>query len=234
MLQDMHQIAVASSMLASSARVAGAKVGPLGKRPAEPLELYEFEACPFCRKAREALTILDLTVRVMPCPKRGRHYRPWVIEAGGKRMFPYLVDVNTGISMYESDDIVEYLFRQYGAGPPPLHLRLGPLTAANSMAVSLWRGPNGAVRRGQRAEQPERPLKLWSFEWSPYSRLVRERLCELELPYVLHNLAKNSPSRAEFRRLHGKVQVPYLEDPNTGARMFESADIIDYLDRIYE
>ena len=32
----------------------------LGARPAKPLELYEFEACPFCRKVRETLTFLDL------------------------------------------------------------------------------------------------------------------------------------------------------------------------------
>jgi hypothetical protein len=29
------------------------------------------------------------------------------------------------------------------------------------------------------------------------------------------------------------LQAPYLEDPNTGAAMFESADIIDYLEKEY-
>lgn len=28
-------------------------------------------------------------------------------------------------------------------------------------------------------------------------------------------------------------QVPYLEDPNTGVQMFESAEIIDYLRATY-
>ena len=32
---------------------------------------------------------------------------------------------------------------------------------------------------------------------------------------------------------HGKVQVPYLVDVNTGQEMFESWDIIEYLDRTY-
>ncbi|MBU6283884.1 glutathione S-transferase N-terminal domain-containing protein, partial [bacterium] len=31
----------------------------------------------------------------------------------------------------------------------------------------------------------------------------------------------------------GKMQVPWLHDPNTGVSMFESADIVDYLDRTY-
>ena len=34
----------------------------------------------------------------------------------------------------------------------------------------------------------------------------------------------------ECRRI---VQVPYLEDPNTGAAMFESAHIVEYLERTY-
>jgi hypothetical protein len=56
---------VGSSLAASVARLgAGLTVGPLGPRPAKPLELYEFEACPFCRKARVALTMLDLEAMV--------------------------------------------------------------------------------------------------------------------------------------------------------------------------
>ncbi|MHA7839078.1 MAG: glutathione S-transferase N-terminal domain-containing protein, partial [bacterium] len=53
----------------------GSSVGALGPRPERPLELYEFEGCPFCRKVREALSILDLEVSVRPCPKRGRRFR---------------------------------------------------------------------------------------------------------------------------------------------------------------
>lgn len=32
-----------------------------------------------------------------------------LIARGGKRMVPYLVDEETGVEMYESDDIVDYL-----------------------------------------------------------------------------------------------------------------------------
>ena len=52
---------VASSYCATLARVpAGMTVGELGPRPEKPLELYEFEACPYCRKVREVLCELDL------------------------------------------------------------------------------------------------------------------------------------------------------------------------------
>jgi hypothetical protein len=37
---------------------------------------------------------------------------------------------------------------------------------------------------------PKRPLELFSFESSPYSRRVRELLCELELPYLLRSSGK--------------------------------------------
>ena len=83
------------------------------------------------------------------------------------------------------------------------------------------------------AKVPERSLELWSFEASPFCRIAREKLCELELPYRLHNVAKGSPGREAFVRLSGKMMVPFLVDPNTGKAMFESADIVAYLDATY-
>ena len=150
---------------------------------------------------------------------------------GGKAQFPYLVDPNTEKELYESDDIVTYLFEQYGDGRVPLPLRLGPLTDLSSMVASAWRPAFGARYRS--AKQPAQPLELYSFEASPYCRIVREQLCALELPYVLHNVAKGSPSRAAFVKRSGKMMVPYLVDPNTKTEMFESADIVAYLDRTY-
>ena len=99
------------------------------------------------------------------------------------------------------------------------------------MAARFLTGQRGALVRPSRA--PEKPLELWSFESSPYCRMVRATLCELELPYVLHNVAKGSPKRDAFMARSGKMQVPYLLDPNTGRGMFESADIVAYLDATY-
>jgi glutathione S-transferase len=218
---------VATSFMVSVVRLGAGQYAthPVTKKPSMPLELYEFEACPFCRKVREALTELDLDALVYPCPKGGR-YRAVVQEKGGKQMFPYLVDPNTNAELYESNDIIRYLVDTYGGGIPLL-LRLGPITNASSMAASLWRVGFGRQKRANRA--PEKPLELWSFEASPYCRIVREQLSELEIPYFLHNLGKKSPKRAAFIEMSGKMMVPYLKDPNTGAAMFESADIVKYL-----
>ncbi|CAO2042409.1 unnamed protein product [Urochloa humidicola] len=48
------------------------------------LQLYEFEACPFCRRVREAMTELDLSAEVYPCPKGSLRHREMVKKIGGK------------------------------------------------------------------------------------------------------------------------------------------------------
>jgi glutathione S-transferase len=223
---------VATSFGVSMARLAsGMQVGALGARPEQPLEVYEFESCPYCRKVREVLSILDLEALIRPCPKGGSRFRDEVKARGGKALFPYLVDPNTGKELYESDDIIAYLYQHYGIGAPPLFFRVGALGDANSMLASAWR-PTGGTRF-EPSRMPEQSLELYSFEASPFSRLVREKLCSLELPYLLHNVAKGSPSRPAFTQRSGKMMVPYLVDPNRSVEMFESADIVHYLDEIY-
>ncbi|KAE9673595.1 glutathione S-transferase, partial [Enterobacteriaceae bacterium TzEc077] len=87
------------------------------------------------------------------------------------------------------------------------------------------------------------------------SRVVRSVLSELELPYILHSVAKErwqdmgpailrlKPGKYEPLKegkrekllpiMQGKMQVPYLVDPNTGVKMFESAEIVKYLKKQY-
>jgi glutaredoxin len=126
---------------------------------------------------------------------------------------------------------VAYLFERYGAGPPPPLLALPLLPDLTSGLASLWRPGFGA--RYRPAREPEVPLELWSFEASPFCRIAREALCALELPYLLHNVAKGSARREAFAARAGRTMVPYLVDPNTGVEMFESADIASYLEATY-
>jgi glutathione S-transferase len=220
---------VATSVAATILRYPnGMSVGPLGQRPEKPLELWEFEACPFCRVVREALTMLDLEVVIHPCPKGGTRFRPEVVQRGGKGQFPYLHDPNTGTALYESQAILAYLSERYGAGRPPATLAT-PLTVTTGSLASLVRG--GAHAKPSRA--PARPLELWSYELSPFARIARTELSVLEIPYLLHNVGKNSPSRPKFVERSGKMMVPYLFDPNTDRAMFESADIVGYLRATY-
>jgi hypothetical protein len=126
-----------------------------------------------------------------------------------------------------------------------------PMRLSSRLASAL-RGSAGEVAAPSRA--PRKPLQLYSFESSPYSRLVRERLCELELPWVLRSFGKEQladwgpPSRRlslapwqpkpggrRERMLAetGKAQVPYLIDPNQGVDLFESDAILTHLDTHY-
>ena len=47
--------------------------------------------------------------------------------------------------MYESDDIVQYLFTQYGDGRVPLGLKLGILTALSCALALIPRWESSAV-----------------------------------------------------------------------------------------
>jgi len=249
-----HQLDVAGSVATSTLTGwRGCMVVKAARAPEKPLVLYEFEACPHCRKVREALTALHLDADIRPCPKGGERFRPEAQTLGGKLQFPLLVDENTGAVMYESEAIVDYLFREYGGRPVPKLYSTASVKTALSSAGSVARALNGLKARPSIA--PEQPLALWSFEGSPYSRLVREKLCELEIPYRLHNLGKEhwqeigpakmrlkpgpykplpGGKREAFFAEHQRVQVPYLEDPNTGASLFESRDILEYLEKTYQ
>ena len=203
--------------------------------PAQPLELYEFEVCPYCRKVRETLTELDIDY-VSRSSARGSASRNEAIALGGKRQFPFLHDPNTGAQMYESEDIVDYLHATYGKNGPRARWRrwLSPLDTASSAVASGLRVKNRHVRTGTEGRaQPPEMLELWSFEGSPYCRKVREELTALGLDTLVHNVGKRGRNRSDLVAKGGKMQVPYLVDPNTGAAMYESDDIVAYLRKTY-
>jgi glutathione S-transferase len=243
-----------SSFLAStlSGWAGTATFRPARKQPAQPVVLYDMENCPYCRLVREVLTELDLDAAIRPCPKQGQRFRPKAKELGGKFLFPFLVDPNTGTQMYESADIIRYLAKTYDGRARSQRGLKRQIAVMGSNFASAARPMRGYKVRPSRA--PDQPLELFSFESSPYSRLVREVMCELEIPYLLRNTGKGAwtdMGPASFRdRLFkapketgrnrkvlaertGRVQVPYLIDPNTGTEMYESAGIIAYLEKTY-
>lgn len=248
-----RQIAVAGSLASTALRFgAGIATQPRTERPRWLLELYDFEACPYCRIVREVITELDLDVEIRPCPKGGTRFRNRAVERGGKAQFPLLVDPNRGVTLYESGDIIRYLYETYGGGAVPLRWRATPLQQFGSLAAGAWR--MGAGRAARSSRQPDLLLELYSFEGSPFARLVRERLCELELGYILRSVGRSTASdwvppalrgslgiearpetvnrRALLERA-GRITVPWLVDPNTGVEMGESSSIVDYLEETY-
>ncbi|MEM9696464.1 MAG: glutathione S-transferase N-terminal domain-containing protein [Myxococcota bacterium] len=225
-LNDAH------SFLVSVARMGrGLVATSRGNELQSPLELYEFESCPFCRKVREAMSELDL-VYVSRTSGRGSAKREELVRRGGKAQFPYLVDPNAGIEMYESEDIIDYLHRRYGNGRARLFRWLAPFNTAGA-AISGGIRPRGGRVRRPRDEQPAKRLVLYNFEASPYCRKVREALVALDLDCEVRNVAKWSARRPELVETGGKMLVPYLIDPNQHRSMYESDDIVAYLEATY-
>lgn len=211
----------------------------------QPLVLYEFEGCPFCRKVREAVSILSLEVTFKPCPQDGAFRNEIKSQFGNQATFPYLVDPNTGVQMFESDDIINYLFRVYGSPKRinnknnsklnPVPWTLTPSSPWVTLSSGLGMLPR--INRGGRyrsSNPPEIPLVFWSYEGSPFCKIVRERLVELGIPHTQISCPRGSYNRERlFRETGGRFQVPYLQDPTTGVDLFESAAIIEYLEKVY-
>jgi len=83
------------------------------------LELYNLQGCPYCKTVRRALADLDLDYETHSVP-RSRSDRTAVYEASGQYGVPVLVDHTNGIEgMAESDDIVTYLYAEYGDDQQP-------------------------------------------------------------------------------------------------------------------
>ena len=200
---------VAASGLASMARmpVAAGKsttvVEGLAAYPAfrTPPVLYEFEACPYCRFVREAVTALDLVVDVKPCGRGSRH-RAEARKLGGKEQFPLLVDGDT--VLYESADIVDYLAAKRG-------VTLAPPTGgvlASAAATAFRPGRGDAVSAGALAKPPRKLLELYSYEGNQFCRLVREVLCELDLQYPVWKSKFYGAFTPSTRRLLDGVAMP--------------------------
>ena len=137
-----HQIKVVQALASTiAAGGRGATGTAFPNQPEKLLKLYEFEGSPFCRRVREVLTLLNLDYEVFPCPKGGTKYRKIVKETGGKLRFPFLVDDNTGVSMYESQDIINYLFQHYGkSGKTPKKYAHYPKYPVVAFAGTLLNG----------------------------------------------------------------------------------------------
>jgi glutathione S-transferase len=78
-----------------------------------PITLYRLQACPFCERVVRRLDELGLSYRsrfVEPMHSD----RDVVKRLTGKRTVPAIVDDDTGVTMSESANIVDYLDRTYG------------------------------------------------------------------------------------------------------------------------
>jgi len=214
----------------------------LAPRPTKPLILYEYDASPFCKRVRETINLLDLTVEYRPCPgARSSSFSDDLFEKTGKRTVPYLMDPNTNTELFESSDQIEYLLRTYGPPSESFDRKaLWPITfqqfsVFTSALAALLRDMPASRRQVDARPDNERmePLELWGYECSPFVRPVREKLGALCLPHLMVSCARGSVNRDKMVQEVGRFQVPFLRDPNTGVEMFEGPEIVEYLDAVY-
>lgn len=82
-------------------------------------------------------------------------------------------------------------------------------------------------------------LELYQAEGCGYSATVRETLTELGVSYVVHNPrsttgeTRNEETHDQLRTLGGEDQIPFLVDHQRDVRMYESDDIVAYLEDHY-
>ncbi|MFB6302601.1 MAG: glutathione S-transferase N-terminal domain-containing protein [Haloferacaceae archaeon] len=83
-------------------------------------------------------------------------------------------------------------------------------------------------------------LELYQAEGCDYSRKVRETLTALGRSYVIHNPrtargeVRNEQTHDELLALGGDDQIPFLIDHHRGVTMYESDDIVAYLEEHYD
>jgi len=203
----------ASSFVASCLRLGAGAPGEPVTLAAPPI-LYEFEGCPYCRIAREAVSEAGVTVLVRPCPKGGKRFRPMVKELGGKAQFPFLVEPDATLRLYESSEIAKHLIKKHGGARPFIHWT-GPVNLLSSQFGMLVRLIAGTVKLSSQA--PKKPLEFTGAERDPRARLVKERLCSMEIEYLWR------PHRG----------APTLSDPNTGAVVTGAIACRRYLKKTY-
>jgi glutathione S-transferase len=78
-----------------------------------PITLYRLQACPFCERVVRKLADYDIeySSRFVEPMHSDRNA---VKRLSGARTVPAIVDDNTGVTMSESGNIVEYLDKTYG------------------------------------------------------------------------------------------------------------------------
>jgi len=80
-----------------------------------PITLYRLQACPFCERVVRTLEEHGLEYQsrfVEPLHSK----RNVVKRLTGQRSVPAIVDETTGVTMSESENIVEYIETTYGTG----------------------------------------------------------------------------------------------------------------------
>ena len=79
----------------------------IGQKEVNMFDIYILETCPYCKKVLSFMDENDIKYNKVDISEKQQEDA--LIQLGGKRQVPFLVDKERNIQMYESSDIIEYL-----------------------------------------------------------------------------------------------------------------------------
>ena len=112
-LSNRAYLVISSFLGLSLSRLAVMSTPPQVLSPEEPVTLWAYEGSPFCLLVRQVLDKMKLEHTIKYAP-RGSPNRQLLYEQEGRFQVPCFEDPNTGVVLFESSAIVEYLCKVYG------------------------------------------------------------------------------------------------------------------------
>lgn len=71
------------------------------------IDLFIMETCPYCQKVMKYMDENGMKYNKIDIANKASEES--LIQIGGKRQVPFMVDKDRNIQMYESSDIIEYV-----------------------------------------------------------------------------------------------------------------------------
>lgn len=73
-------------------------------------------------------------------------------------------------------------------------------------------------------------LELYHLEGCPYCQMVREKLWEKGLSFIIHSIKED---RTGVKEISGQEKVPVLVDPNNGKVLDDEGKAIKYIEDFF-
>jgi glutaredoxin 3 len=96
--------------------------------------LYYKPSCPFCQRVLQMAENFNIELDLRDISESDEVLAE-LLEKGGKKQVPFLVDTDRGISMYESSDIIDHL-REVGRKSVPIAASAPRVHIGRSTCVS--------------------------------------------------------------------------------------------------
>lgn len=205
-------------------------------RPTKPLVLYSYEGNQFCRLVREVLTELDISYELRSAGKGSPRREELAEITGGSSQCPYLIDPNTGVSMFESADICQYLYKTYALWTPPsevlqaasavvtpalkpVYKMLSPMQVGSYNEDKLvYKDDMVNTKSEIEKEVLTAPVVVYTYSLSPFCTQATELLDNLDIEYKEISLGKewipgliSEPAkRAALGEMTGQTSLPHV------------------------